>query len=163
MSQTPVPDARSSSIRPSHSISPPASDTSMLLENESSDSETVQMTLQYSGPQIPGPKILSPQHPDEIAPNAPIDDIDTLMHFSFYGEAPLLTSSVESQPNTASAALQGIYNYIDAQLLNLVGLVVEKVVDASYNKLADSISEDIGSIRNQIFQSTQDKDDLMSP
>jgi hypothetical protein len=29
-------------------------------------------------------------------------------------------SSVESQPNTASAALQEIYNYIDAQLLDLV-------------------------------------------
>jgi hypothetical protein len=67
------------------------------------------------------------------------------------GKAPLQMSSVESQPNTASAALQGIYNYIDAQLLNLVKVAVEKAVDASYNKLADSISEDIGSIRNQIF------------
>jgi hypothetical protein len=32
----------------------------------------------------------------------------------------------------------------------------------AFNKLADSISEDIGSIRNQIFQSTRDKDNPMS-
>jgi hypothetical protein len=72
------------------------------------------MTLQYSGPQIPGPKILSPRHPDETASDAPINDIDMLMHSPSYGEALLLMSSVESQPNTASAALQEIYNYSDA-------------------------------------------------
>ena len=90
--------------------------------DESSDSETVQMTLQNSGPQISGPGILSPWCPAEIAPNAPINDIDMSMCSPSYGEAPLLTSSIESQPNSASAALQGIHNYIDSQLIDLVGV-----------------------------------------
>ena len=131
--------------------------------DKSSDSETVQMTLQNSGPQISGPGILSPWHPAEIAPNTPINDIDMSIHSPYYGEAPLPTSSVESQPNTASAILQGIHNYIDSQLIDLVGVSVEQVVSTSYNKLADSISKEIGSIRKQIFQSTQEEDDPMSP
>ena len=80
-----------------------------------------------------------------------------------YGEAPLPTSSVESQPNTASATLQGIHNYIESQLINLVGVAVEQAVGTSYNKLADSIRKKIESIRKQNFQSTQEEDDPMSP
>ena len=163
MPQTPVPDAGLSSVGPSHSITPHASDASMPSEDESSDSETVRMTLQYSGPQIPGPGILSCQHPAEIAPNAPIDDIDTPMHPPPDDETPLLMSSVESQPNTASGALQQIHDYIDSQLINLVGVAVEKAVGTSYNELADSINKEIGSIKNQVFQPTRDEDDPMSP
>ena len=131
MPQSPIPDAGSSILGPSHSISSPAPNTSMPSGDESSDSETVQMALQYSGPQISGPGILSPRHPAEIVPNAPIDDIDTSMRSPSCVETPLPTSSVESQPNTASAALQTIHNYIDSQLINLVGVAVEKAVGAS--------------------------------
>ena len=42
-------------------------------------------------------------------------------------------------------------------------MAVEQVVDASYDKLADSISKEIRSIRKQISQSTQEEDNPMSP
>jgi hypothetical protein len=42
-------------------------------------------------------------------------------------------------------------------------VAVEKAVGASYNELADSINKEIGSIKNQVFQPTQDEDDPMSP
>src|SRR5271168_3207543 len=160
MPQTSVPDAGSSGIEPSRSKSPPFFDENMPSDDE--DSETVRKALlQSSGPETADAGILNPR-PNEIAPNAPIGDIDTSMHSPSAGEAPLPTSSVESQPNTASAALQRIHDYIDSQLTDLVGMAVERAVGASYNKLADSINKEIVSIRNQVFQSTPDEDDPMS-
>jgi hypothetical protein len=81
------------------------------------------------------------------------------MHSPSAGEAPLPTSS---QPDTATAALQRIQDYIDSQLTDLVGMAVERAVGASYNKLADSVNKEIVSIRNQVFHSPQDEDDPMS-
>lgn len=85
------------------------------------------------------------------------------MHPPSAGETSFPTSSVGSQPNAASAALQRIHGYIDSQLTDLVEAAVDSAVNASYNKLADLISTEIISIRKQAFQCSRDEDDSMSP
>jgi len=133
----------------------------MHSEDESSDSETVRKTLEYSATLIPPPIDLqvSPQHPAGL--NDPTgtltNDIDSSMH----PPSPT-TPSVASQPNTAnqpaSLALQRLHNYIDSQLTNLVGVAVEQAIGARYNQLADSINGEIASIKNQVLR---DEDDPM--
>jgi hypothetical protein len=90
---------------------------------------------------------------------------DPSMHAHFHAGAPTTKTPVASQPNTAnqsasaSAALQQIHNYIDSQLTHLVGVAVEQAIGTRYNELADSINEEISSIKNQVLQ---DEDDPMS-
>ena len=144
----------------------------MLSEGESSDSEAVRKTLYYSDPQTPtpsDPRTLNTLPPAEILPNVSINasayDIDSPMHSPSHVEVPPPTTSVASEPDTASqpvsAALQRLHNYIDSQLINLVGAAVEQAVGASYNQLADTINEEILSIKNQVLQPTRDEDDPM--
>ena len=146
----------------------------MLSEDESSDSETVRNTLhysgqEYSGPQTPDPRMLNP--PAEIPSNIPTDtlihDIDSPMRPPSNVEVPPMTTSVASQPNTdnqpASAALQRLHNYIDSQLINLVGVAVEQEVGTRCNQLADTIQKEIASIRDRVFRDPRDEDDPMQP
>ena len=146
----------------------------MLSEDESSDSEQVRAVLHYSGPQIPtpsDPRMLSTLPPAQILPNVSIDvstyDIDSPMQPPSHVEVPPTTTSVASEPNTVNqpaSALQRLHSYIDSQLIDLVGAAVEQAVGARYNQLADTINEEILTIKNQVLQPTQptqDEDDPM--
>lgn len=159
MTQIPTPGA-GSAIPPS-SVSP-TSDHDMSSEDDSSDSEAVRRTLHYSSPQTTTPSDPSA----DIPPNVPIGTFthetpghDSSMQTLSHVEAPPSTTSVASQPNTvnqqASAPLQRLHNYIDE--------AVEQAVGARYNQLADTINNEIVSIKNQVLQPTQDEDDPMSP
>lgn len=79
-----------------------------------------------------------------------VHDVDSPM------SAPSHTTSVASEPNTvnqlASAALQRLHGYIDSQLANLVGAAVEQALGSRYNQLADTINEEIESIKNHVLR-----------
>ena len=81
--------------------------------------------------------MLNSLHPAEIPPNStftyeiPSHGTDLSVHAPSNVEAPLMTTSVASQPNTVNqppSALQQIHNYINTQLTNLVEVAVEQVV-----------------------------------
>ena len=136
----------------------------MSSEDDSSDSQAVQRTL---WPQNSDPHS-SPPPPDEIPQNVPIStftDIDSSMQGPSHVEATPTTTSVTSQPSTpnqaASVALQRLHDYIDSQLTSLVEAAVQKAVGNRYNQLADSLNEEIVSIKNQVLQPIQDEDDPM--
>lgn len=135
MPQTSVPDAGSSGIEPSRSISPPL-DENMPSDDE--DSETIRKALQSSGPETADAEILNPRHPDEIAPNAPIGEIDTSMHSPSAGEAP--------QPNTASAALQ-------IQCQEIRKMIILPIMMMSPKRITDS-PDSIGRTNAEISRMT---------
>ena len=119
----------------------------------------------------------SPMHPPSDAevppmttsvasqPNTEVPPMTTSVASQPNTEVPPMTTSVASQPNAdnqpASAALQRLHNYIDSQLINLVGVAVEQEVGTRCNQLADTIYKEIASIKDRVFRDSQDEDDPM--